>query len=246
MIIKGERISGTPMLIKSNGEGIQPQRMGFQEKVFDEDWVQELIHDHPELLPVSDIEPVFAPLIAIGREFQTNAGPIDNLFISPNGYITIVETKLWRNPESRRQVVGQIIDYAKELSGWTYEQLDLSVRKFSTKYRGDNKLGIVELINASGISGVIPEKDIIDNISRNLDKGRFLLLIVGDGIREDVESMVEYLNQTPQLHYSLAMVELQAYALETEENPAILIVPQLILRTRDCLLYTSPSPRDRS
>ncbi len=33
----------------------------------------------------------------------------------------LVEAKLWRNPEARRKVIGQILDYAKELSRWNYE-----------------------------------------------------------------------------------------------------------------------------
>ena len=122
MISKGKRISGVPMLITSGDKVEIPSRVSFSAKSFHEDWLQELIFMHPEVLPVDDIEPVFSPLISIAREFPTNAGPIDNVFISPNGYITVVETKLWRNPESRRLVVGQLLDYAKELSMWTFDE----------------------------------------------------------------------------------------------------------------------------
>jgi hypothetical protein len=38
------------------------------------------------------------------------------------------EAKLWRNPEARRQVVGQVLDYAKELARWSYEELQGAVR----------------------------------------------------------------------------------------------------------------------
>ena len=43
------------------------------------------------------------------------------------GYLTLVETKLWRNPEARRTVVAQIIDYASHLSTWTYDDLRQAV-----------------------------------------------------------------------------------------------------------------------
>ena len=57
----------------------------------------------------------FSPPRTVGREVLTAAGLIDVLYVSPAGLVTIVETKLWRNPEARREVVGQILDYAKEL-----------------------------------------------------------------------------------------------------------------------------------
>jgi hypothetical protein len=57
-------------------------------------------------------------------------------------------------------------------------------------------------------------------------------LIVGDGIRESVEDMVDYLNQYPQLYFTLALIELQVYTSGKFEN-AIIIIPQLITRTRE-------------
>lgn len=33
------------------------------------------------------------------------------------------------------------------------------------------------------------EQDIVDTASRNLQLGQFLLLVIGDGIRESVEAM---------------------------------------------------------
>jgi hypothetical protein len=48
----------------------------------------------------------------------TPAGPLDALFINRHGALGLVKCKLWRNPQARREVVGQILDYAKELARW--------------------------------------------------------------------------------------------------------------------------------
>ena len=64
-------------------------------------------------------------------ELKTPAGPIDNFMVTPSGLPVLVECKLWRNPEARRQVVGQILDYAKELSRWQ--------SKLSKKFRGQSR-----------------------------------------------------------------------------------------------------------
>ena len=65
------------------------------------------------LVAIDEIdERVEPPLVSLGREVSTPVGAIDNLFLSRNGYLVIVETKLCRNPEARRQVAAQLIDYA--------------------------------------------------------------------------------------------------------------------------------------
>lgn len=92
-----------------------------------EAWLQELLYSHPELLPVDGFDESFSPPIPIGREVRTASGPIDNLYVSPTGGITIVETKLWKNPEKHRTVVAQIIDYAKELATWDYDDFSAAV-----------------------------------------------------------------------------------------------------------------------
>lgn len=180
---------------------------------------------------MTEIEPVFAPLVSVGREVETSAGYIDNLFLSPQGYLTIVETKLWRNPKARRQVVGQIIDYATDMSQWSYEQLEKAVRGYNKQYRG-RELGVVESLRQIEDIEEAEEQVIVDTVSHNLQLGQFLLLVVGDGIRESVEAMADYLQQTPQLHFTLALVELQVYELN-EENKPLLVIPQIVARTKE-------------
>lgn len=75
--------------------------------------IQALVHAHPSCLPIREIDAIFANPVAICRELQTSAGPIDNLLVTPGGLPILVECKLWRNPQGRREVVGQILDYAK-------------------------------------------------------------------------------------------------------------------------------------
>ncbi len=200
---------------------------------FDEYWVQELIKDHPDILPINQLEPIFTPAVSIGREVSTRVGYIDNLFISPSGYITIVETKLWRNLEARREVVGQIIDYAQELSGWDYAQLDRSVREYSTKCLHKPQ-GLFELVQAQA-GEALDETDFVDSVSANLSAGRFLLLIVGDGVREGIEAMSRFLNDKTGLHFTLGLVELQAFKVPSTSQR--LILPQVVTHTTEVVRH---------
>ena len=230
MINKGNRQQGTPYFI-SETNSFQLERIPLNEKHFQENWLQKIIHKNPQILPIDDIESGFAPLISLGREISTSVGYIDNLYISPNGYLTIVETKLWRNPEAKREVVGQIIDYAKELTNWNFTKLNDGVKNSSQLYNNNSK-GIIELIKDFENIEEHEEYKIIDNIERNLKRGRFLLLIVGDGIRESVEEMVDFLSNTPQIQFTLGLVELQFYKNPNLEGELIAI-PNLITRTRE-------------
>ena len=63
---------------------------------------------------------VFSGPVPICTELNTPAGAIDNFLVTPKGLPVLVECKLWRNPEARREVVGQILDYAKELKSLVF------------------------------------------------------------------------------------------------------------------------------
>jgi hypothetical protein len=57
----------------------------------------------------------------------TSNGYIDNLLMTPSGDIAIVETKLFRNPQARRAVLAQVLDYATALFGMDYAGFEKAV-----------------------------------------------------------------------------------------------------------------------
>ncbi len=231
MTTVGERRGGQPIVCHPDGQSIQLSRIPLTERRVVEGWLQDLIERHPEALPVQQIEPAFAPVVSIGKEVPTAVGRIDNLYVSPEGFITIVETKLWRNPEARRQVVGQIIEYAAALSRWSYQELNDYVRSYNRRFRGE-ELDLFETLRQEYGIPADDEPRLVDRISLNLRQGRLLLLIAGDGIRKDVEEIAEFL-QVPQLHFTLALLELQLYSVDSNGEDSILVMPQIVARTRE-------------
>lgn len=184
--------------------------------------IQDLVHRHPGSLPIDEIDPSFKNPIAICRELRTQAGPIDNLLVTASGLPVLVECKLWRNPESRREVVGQIIDYAKELSRWTSSDLQREVGR-RLGVTGNAMLDLVRAVDPS-----VDEIAFNDALSLNLRRGRFLLLILGDGIREGVEAIAEYLQRHAGLHFSLGLVEMPIFTLP---DGGLLVTPRVLART---------------
>jgi hypothetical protein len=203
-------------------------RVPFDERQFDEGWLQDLLFRHPSLIPVDEIEPVFGPLVPIARELSTPSGPVDILYVSPEGYPTLVETKLWRNPEARRQVVAQAIDYGAQLSRWSYDELASAVKA----RRGDLADGdpFVRLMEEQAEDW--DHARFVDTLARNLRLGRMLLLIVGDGIHEAVEHMAETLSRTPQLGFTLSLVEMALFRPPEKSEP-LFVQPRIVMRTRE-------------
>lgn len=221
-----QRMMTAPLVIRANG-ATSLMRVPFSDQFKNEQWLQDLLFRHPTLLPVDEIEPVFEGLLPIARELPTASGPLDLLYINAKGLLTLVETKLWRNPEARRQVVAQILDYAQDISRWTYDDLVTAVAKAGAS----NGIPLVDL--ARSVDEDFDEKRFIDNVNRNLHLGRFLLLIVGDGIQEGVEHMAEYLQRAPQLGFTLGLVEIAMFRLNDREDLPLLVQPRLLARTRE-------------
>lgn len=81
------------------------------------------------------------------------------------------------------------------------------------------------------------EQEFIDSVSRSLRTGRFLLLIVGDGIREGLENILGVLHTHPQMHFTFSLVELQIYT-HLEGPAGKLIVPQVVANTVEIVRAT--------
>jgi hypothetical protein len=182
--------------------------------LYDEAWLQNLIMFHPGLVPVGQIEPAFLEMVPICTELPMRAGFVDNVFVTPSGDIALVECKLWRNPEARRKVIAQIIDYASELQTWDYEALESAIQRARAFGMAEGS-SFGKLYEAVSAGQDIDEVGFHDAVSRNLKRGRFLLLIVGDGIREGVETMAEFLQQNAGLHFTLSIVELALFEVPT-------------------------------
>lgn len=197
---------------------------------YDEDWLENLIASHPEILPFDQIDPGFVDAVSICTQLPIGGNSLDNFLITGKGDIVLVECKLWRNPEARRQVIGQILDYASEIATWDYEQLDTAVRraKPTPGLLKDSRL-FERVRNTDGLD----EHRFVDAVSRNLKRGRFLLLVVGDGIRQGVTSIAEFLQQHAGLHFDHGLAEMAVFPLPNGGyivQPRVLAVTERVLR----------------
>ncbi len=165
-----------------------------------EDELQKLIAKHPELLDGEQIRPGDPRRwILIKREKGIPSSPgegawwaIDLLMIDQDAIPTLVEVKRGSNPEIRRSIVGQMLEYAAHASKtWPAEEL-----------RDDFE----EQIRARGVepgdalAALLQENEEVDadgfwdRVSTNLDTKRLRLLFVADDIPDSLAKVVTFLN----------------------------------------------------
>jgi hypothetical protein len=153
-------------------------------------------------------------------------GFVDVLLMDEHGRLVIVECKLWRNPQARREVVGQILDYARELSRFGYEDLQRQV-SIATRRQGN----VLHAL-AQEAGGRLSEADFVDRVTRDLSAGRFLLLVVGDGIGEGTRRIGEYLRAQPGLAFEFGLIEMAEYRhTDAEGVEHTIMQPRVLAQT---------------
>lgn len=195
-----------------------------------EDVLRDLLFAHLSALPIDELDPAIGTLVPVARELNlAGVGRIDALLIDTFGRLIIVECKLWRNPQARREVVGQILDYARELARYSYDDLQRIVSA-TTAMPGN---ALYELARAAG--STLSEAAFVDRISRDLAAGRFLLLIVGDGITEGAQKITEFLQAQPGLAFTFGMVEMALYRFHDPllGCERVMVQPRLLAKTVD-------------
>ena len=155
-------------------------------KFTEEGKLQDYLEKYPSLIPLEEIVEGASDLLCIGREVGAGPGSVDLLFIDKDGLLTVVETKLAKNPEARRTVIGQIIEYASYISQWTTDD----VYRIANEHLKSNLDEVME--NISG--GHFLDENFRSNIGEKLRNGKIRLIIAVDELIEPLRATVTFLN----------------------------------------------------
>lgn len=226
---------GVPVLVPHSDEDkfirLQPISFSRQDsESFDENLLQRIVDEVPEILPVRDFYPSTKSVRSLGREIPVDLigrdGFIDNLLITNDGHLVMVETKLHRNPEAVREAVIQALEYGMAIQRMSVNDLEACLR------RGDatiSRLKTGESIHAK----VAEMPDIRDDFEAALERflrtGEVLLLVVADGIRKSVERISEWMNENlAGSPIKFGLVELRFYS---NGDGSRFVVPKTLLKT---------------
>ena len=134
---------------------------------------------------------------------------IDALLLSASGRIGIVETKLAYNPEARREVVAQVLEYAIHFRGVSIEELTAHL---PVPLRTDGHVFVEP-----------------DTIQGKVEDGDYLLIVAGDQLDPRAVRLSSELLGTHVIHgWDLAMVEVSVFEQETDsDEKEYILVPHL-------------------
>ena len=184
--------------------------------------LQDYLEEYPTLIPLADIVEGASDLICIGREVSAGSGSIDLLCIDKDSLLTVVETKLRRNREARREVIGQIIEYASYVSQWTADDVYRIANEYfakSTRMPECYKGKTLETIMQEIIGPELLDEDFRAKIEQNLRDGRIRLIIAVDELIEPLRATVTFLNS----HSNFDVLLLQVTDFQESETKKVLV-----------------------
>lgn len=200
--------------------------------LFDEKWLQNVIFNNIALIKPTN--PIYdrIKIIPLCRELTLNDG-IRNLFldilaITETGRLVLIECKLWKNPQARREVLAQTLEYASLMQTLSYSDL---VSKLKQHINSGTEDPITFQFKENNID--FHEELLIDRISQSLKRGDFHLIIAGDGIRTDLVNLVNSRVMTG-MTADLSLLELAVHQNAKEEillSPSVPSETETITRT---------------
>ncbi len=173
--------------------------VAMEEAAYDsEGLLQKLLADHPDLLAGDQInaeEPrrwllVSREMAVPGEQDGAARWSLDHLFLDQDAIPTLVEVKRSTDTRIRREVVGQMLDYAaNSVAYWPVEEIKA---KFESRCNDDGSDTEAEL---SGLLGEGQDASTFwQQVKTNLQAGRVRLIFIADEIPPELRRVVEFLN----------------------------------------------------
>jgi hypothetical protein len=196
-----------------------------------EDVLQALLADHPGLLAGDDVGDTPRRWVLLSREVgvadddgASGRWSLDHLFVDQDAIPTLVEVKRSSDTRIRREVVGQLLEYAANGTRyWPVEKLRLLYDASCQTRDADPD---------DELRAVLGEDTDLDGwwtqLEENLRLGRLRLVFVADVISRELRRIIEFLNEQ-MTQTEVLGVEIRQYVDSAGEHQTL--VPRLIGQT---------------
>lgn len=181
--------------LRTNGRIIEMTQTPYDS----EDLFQGLLAESQELLPGDLIDPqsprrwlLVAREIGIpDQEERSGRWSLDHLFLDQDGTPTFVEVKRSSDTRLRREVVGQMLDYAANATVyWPADFIREQFEVWCDAGARDPAQVLDEFLN-----GEMTEERFWDAVHTNLLAGKIRLMFVADVIPPELQRIIEFLNE---------------------------------------------------
>lgn len=233
-------MSGGIYLLKDNDELLEMSEQAYDS----EDLLQSLLEKYPDLLAGKQIDSI-APRrwLLIDREIGIPAQEhgserwsVDHLFIDQDAIPTLVEVKRSSDSRIRREVVGQMLDYAANaVVYWPFEKIKASFESYCESREIDPDEHLSKFLEDE-----LDPDEFWQRAKTNLQAGKVRLLFVADIIPEELQRIVEFLNEQMDPAEVLA-VEIKQYVGQELKT----LVPRVIGQTAEAKQRKTASKREK-
>ncbi|MCB0877424.1 MAG: hypothetical protein KDC46_00380 [Thermoleophilia bacterium] len=189
-----------------------------------EDVLQDLIGRAPQLIGGAGTRLVLAQR-ELGIADAPDSGSrwsLDHLFLDAEGVPTLVEVKRSSDTRIRREVVGQLLDYAANAVKYLPPT---AIRSAFESRCDDEGLDASALIDEL-VAGSVDTESYWTRVATNLEAGRLRLVFVADVIPPELQRIVEFLNEQMQLTEVLA-IRVQRFAATAADAPATIVAERV-------------------
>jgi hypothetical protein len=231
------------IFFRSNGKLTE-----LRERPYDaEEILQELLADHAgELLGADQFSPTPLRWLLVTREMglpsESGGGDrwsIDHLFLDQEGIPTIVEVKRSSDTRIRREVVGQMLEYAA--NAVAYWPVDMLRQRFEDNCRTAGKDPADEL--SEHLGDKVEVEHFWERVQTNLRAGKLRLIFVADSISPELRRIVDFMQGQMNPAQVLAVEVRQYLGQGTTGESLQALVPRIVSQPTE--MSPSPSPNVR-
>lgn len=189
-------MSGKIYLVGNEGELLKMEESPYEAEAL----LQILLAEYPDLLAGDQMRPtaprrwllISRELSVPGDETEKGRWSLDHLFIDQEGIPTLVEVKRSSNTQIRREVVGQMLDYAANGTlYWSLDQITSAFERRCERDGADPDAVIADLLRDEAESD---PAEFWQSVKTNLQAGRVRLVFVADQIPQELRRIIEFLN----------------------------------------------------
>lgn len=188
--------------------GQDEQLLAMSEKAYEsESLLQELLGKYPDLLAGEQIHPTEPRRwVLVKREMgvadRDDAGDrwsLDHLFLDQDGIPTLIEVKRSTDSRIRREVVGQMLDYAANaVTYWPVEKIRAEFEATCEREKQNAEDILRNLIDPDSDSDDLDTPTLVEEywetVSTNLAAEKIRLVFVADEIPRELRQIIEFLN----------------------------------------------------
>ena len=194
--------------------------------------LHDLVEGNIQMLPLAGSPRLFV----LGREVPLGPGSADLLAVEASGRPVIVEVKLAKNPEAKREIVAQILSYAAFLQGSDVESLEQ--RPWRKALSDQGHASVLEAVKTQDQEDAVDSDTFVESLQEHLTNGRFRLVLILDEVSAELERIVAYLDAVTLQTLTVDLITVSVY----EVNGTEVAMPQRISPDPSAMPRITPPP----